>query len=548
MIHKNITKPTFALIMGVFVTLFIIVNTLHQQYTTKIIPGSILTITRDQAKEIAYKALSATTIDPNAWYPIIFTGEKHWMATIQQYKRYFVYDTNKKLYPELMSTYLLPAFWFVRWVKFEGTELERAEEYRMMIDGAGNIIETAHVLPEAAPANSITEEQARTLAQKTITQHFGLPLTTLHEINVTALQKPHRIDWQYIAEDTNYQTALGEGKACVVVYISGDTVTNISRVVDTPAQWGRTIEATRSVNLLIKALCTILFILFIILAGRSLPVNPHPFSWIITFLLLLIITIINGINNFPLYLIGFVTNKPFTYQLIPVMIGACISIVGTAAILTLIIKALKGMRANGLFAHNTSKYEEYSGIIPGMLIGALIVYGEHFCALWMPLLSPAWADYSMLGSYLPSLTFGITYIFNYLCMTMIFVMGSYYIDTRTSNYTGIIKTVLYFIITTLFMISVYGATNNFMHASGLLSHAFSVAFIITISMLLIGGSIITSIIPFIMAAYMFLSMAHNIGTIQYPGLFTALIITNGLIFNISLILKKKSPPINNIYN
>ena len=101
-----------------------------------------------------------------------------------------------------MGTWLAPPLWEVRYARFdEGNVAERAEEWRVTIDGEGKIRQVQHRLPEQRPGVRLSRDDARALAQREIQQRFGLDTVALREVSAEQEQRPARSDWQFTYTD-----------------------------------------------------------------------------------------------------------------------------------------------------------------------------------------------------------------------------------------------------------------------------------------------------------------------------------------------------------
>ena len=73
------------------------------------------------------------------------------------------------IYAQLMGTWLAPPLWDVRYARFDvGDVADRAEEWRVTVDGAGKVRQVRHSLPEGRPGAKLSQEDARKLAQQEI--------------------------------------------------------------------------------------------------------------------------------------------------------------------------------------------------------------------------------------------------------------------------------------------------------------------------------------------------------------------------------------------
>jgi hypothetical protein len=141
-------------------------------------------------------------------------------------------------YRALLGSYLNPPRWWVRYGRFEGDVAERAEEFTVLVDGGGEVFRFRHALPEARPATSLEEEDARLVALETVSEIFGLGADEVEEVSADSSKLPERTDWNFRFRDpASY--GLERGEARIGVEIAGDEITDAWRYVHVPEEWER---------------------------------------------------------------------------------------------------------------------------------------------------------------------------------------------------------------------------------------------------------------------------------------------------------------------
>src|SRR5258707_13273493 len=87
-------------------------------------------------------------------------------------------DQNRKL----VGDWLAPPMWEVRYARFSGVDVaDRAEEWRVTIQGDGKVRQIFHQLPEGRPGARLSRDEVRALAQREIQARFGLDPAALRE-------------------------------------------------------------------------------------------------------------------------------------------------------------------------------------------------------------------------------------------------------------------------------------------------------------------------------------------------------------------------------
>ena len=122
---------------------------------------------------------------------------------------------------------------------------ERAEEWRVFVTKAGQILRTEHTLPEARPGATLDENAARERAVASVARDFGLDIAggTLREVSARPAKRKARTDWTFTFVDASLPP-LPQGEPRIAVEIAGDEVTVVRRFVFVPEQWERQQRAT----------------------------------------------------------------------------------------------------------------------------------------------------------------------------------------------------------------------------------------------------------------------------------------------------------------
>lgn len=204
-----------------------------------------LEVGRAQAQSAADAALHARGVTlPGPWQRYIQPA-----AHRTEMADDFVWrEGGAQAYAALTGAYLGPPVWRVRYVRFDGDVVERAEEWRVEIesgvDGRGgpgsapHVRAVEHVLPEARPGKALSVDEARAIAERTVRERFGREPAQLREVSAEQHQRPQRRDWQFTyADPAGYPLASGEAR--LRVDIAGDEVVATRRLIHVPEAWER---------------------------------------------------------------------------------------------------------------------------------------------------------------------------------------------------------------------------------------------------------------------------------------------------------------------
>ena len=165
-----------------------------------------------------------------------------------------------------MASDAAPWSWYVRWVV-----PEQEEEYRVeLAPDDGRLRVYHHVVEEAAPGASLSEEEARGIAETFLAALDHVDLAEYDRKSVSQTERPARMDHFFTWEgrDIDYQGA----KLRIVVGIAGDEVQFYWETVKIPEDWTRgetrkrgqrrlLMYAAQSLLWLLYGACLILFVL-----------------------------------------------------------------------------------------------------------------------------------------------------------------------------------------------------------------------------------------------------------------------------------------------
>lgn len=278
--------------------------------------ASPVEITRTAAVQVADSELAQRNIElDESWQAF-----SRVIGAISMDHRFIWQEGGPEVYDNLMGSYLSLPSWYVRYVTFDGDVEERVEEFRVFISRADSITSFRHVLPEHRPGASLEEEEAREIADRTISEVHNLDPEQLRFISAESSSLPERSDWTMIYADT-LAYALDEGEARIRVRIAGDEVVGTNRFIHVPEEWERQYRDSQTIPNTIQIVVGILiFLLF--LAGIVVAIirwSKGEFS-VRAFLAItggiILVMAINSFNMWPLTQISFSTAQPYTSQVL----------------------------------------------------------------------------------------------------------------------------------------------------------------------------------------------------------------------------------------
>jgi hypothetical protein len=128
--------------------------------------------------------------------------------------------------------------WEVRYARFDGDVDERAEEWRVTVDGRGSVRQIRHALPESRLGARLSREEALVLARKAVNDRFDLDPSTLKDVGAEEQQLPARADWAFTFAEPLVDVGT-DGEARILVTVAGDEVAGYGRYVHVPESWLR---------------------------------------------------------------------------------------------------------------------------------------------------------------------------------------------------------------------------------------------------------------------------------------------------------------------
>jgi hypothetical protein len=361
-----------------------------------------LTIDRAQAEAIADAELKERVALGPEWKRFAGIHLSSENGSEWAWNKFVWREAGPETYRKLIGGWLAPPFWEVRYARFSGVDVaDRAEEWRVTVQGDGKVRQVAHQLPEQRPGARLTEDQARSLVQREIATRFGLAPAALHEVEVKQDPRPARTDWRFTYADPSVGVGTG-GEARAVVDLAGDEVDAWGRYIFIPEAWYRAerdsasrLSVLRIAIGLAFALVAIAALIFATLSWTRDHFDRRAFVW--TAGLLLGASILGGINQWPALALGLKTTEPVLNQVAPgvgaMLFGAVLTALaggmfaGVGA-LTVRIHIVPGFDAKALWLRGTAL--------------ALVAIGIHAAlSALTPDTAPQWPKYEAENTWLP---------------------------------------------------------------------------------------------------------------------------------------------------
>lgn len=388
---------------------------------------------RTEAIEAAEATLGQRGVELDAdWEPLttVFAGPGE--------EDRFVWQTSGvTTYRGLVGTFIDPPGWQIRYARFRGDVVERAEEYAVYLSGEGKVFRFVHQLPEETPGANLSEAEARPIAERVLREEMGEDPARLRRVGASPSKRPSRTDWSFTYSDRRVR--LQEGEARLTVEIAGDQVADYYRHVHIPEEWLRAERDRRGVAQVIEILAGVI-LAGVLLGGAVIAVirwsrgRYLARAFMAVALLMLVLNAVAFANGWPSLKSSFSTSEP-----LPVQVAVAI---GGATLGFLFVSAIFGLVA-GLI-HTARRDQEGSTSFP-RLVAAGTSLGLFAFGIGGVLgslesdLEPFWPDFSGADHYLPILS-GAGISRDFLGAALLFGLVFLALDSLSGGWTKRRKT------------------------------------------------------------------------------------------------------------
>jgi hypothetical protein len=234
-------------------------------------------------------------------------------------------EAGPDAYRRLVGTILAPPVWEVRYAKFDGDVVERAEEWRVAITNDRRMRAFSHAVPETRAGPRLSREAALPLASRALATSFEVDADKLTLVAADEEQRPARTDWSFVFGDPRIVVGAG-GEARYAVTVAGEAVAGMGRFVHVPETWTR---AERERNHRLEILGLVAVILFFAAGLAALVVGILGFVrhrvdtklLRIVFAATFVIAVLSSVNAWPSVAMGLTTAEPVATQVATKAIG-----------------------------------------------------------------------------------------------------------------------------------------------------------------------------------------------------------------------------------
>ena len=280
-------------------------------------------------------------------------------------------EAGPDTYRALIGAPLAPPLWVVRYAMFDGDVAARAEEWRVMIDVAGNLRQLRHLLPEAKPGARLAKEAALALAEHGLAERLGVDPAAVRLIAAEERDRPARTDWVFTFVDPRVDVGK-DGEARAAVAVAGDEVVGAVRYVHVPEAWLRRereregrIQIGRVGGTLLAGLAALAAL---VLAVKSWMRGNCDMRALAFVLIVALLAAAGGVAlAWPSLALRLKTTEPVAWQTLLIVSGSLLS----AAAGALTVALASGV---GAWAARTARPTGLAGVLPTWAAGAAAAF------------------------------------------------------------------------------------------------------------------------------------------------------------------------------
>lgn len=254
----NRSKRLVCMMVG-FVALFFIYNFYNGVVCNYM---KIPTVTSEYVRNDSYKRLQEMNPEFAQYATQLYSLESH-INSFRPRSSFAWRTETPETYFSLTDKYVYPITWIVSYKRFNGTQVERAQEYIFTYTKDGNLIDTEHLISDQIAANSFSKEEVRIKSLKAIEEKYKLEPAQLKEIKCELIQKPARTDWCLIFEDIS--RSLKVGNTYIRVDWRGQELSFMRGFLFIPESWNRSLDQEKLYSNVMSYIFQVLFYMIVML-------------------------------------------------------------------------------------------------------------------------------------------------------------------------------------------------------------------------------------------------------------------------------------------
>lgn len=261
-------------------------------------------ITRDEARVRGTSFLQHRGLDPSSYrHAAVFQFD-------DQAKTFLERERGIEGASDIIGNPVRLWRWSHRWFRER-----QKEEFRVEYTTSGELVGFSHLVEEEATGASLTQAEARRLAEQFLAQTVGLAPGTIEFVEAETTTRPNRIDHAFTWELAGFR--VEEGTYRYRVRIQGDLVGGYAEFLKVPEAWQRQYDDLRSRNQATGLIAGLLmFVTWIAMLLRFVSgVRGQDIRWRTVFAfggIAFVLTFLSQLNNLPVTIYGFDTTNTFS--------------------------------------------------------------------------------------------------------------------------------------------------------------------------------------------------------------------------------------------
>ena len=221
--------------------------------------------------------------------------------------------------------------WSNRWVR----ELEK-EEFRVQYTTAGELAGFSHMIEEEAEGASLDQAEARSLAERFLSDTMGRDLAGLTFVEAEITERPNRSDHAFTWKLSDFE--VSEATYRLTVGIQGDQVGRYSEYLKVPEAWQREYQELRSYNeatgLVAAVLMILTWIAMLVILTQSIRARDVRWKTVTVFTAIAFaLTFLAELNTLPLTEYNFDTTGTYGSFLTGHLLLALLTALGQAVLI-----------------------------------------------------------------------------------------------------------------------------------------------------------------------------------------------------------------------
>ncbi|MEJ2216691.1 MAG: CPBP family glutamic-type intramembrane protease [Gemmatimonadota bacterium] len=314
-------------------------------------------------------------------------------------------------YRMLLGHFLPGPRWHVRFARFTGPVADRAEEYDVWVGPTVSDTRYQHVLPEARPGGTLTQQQAHDLAVAAVHRNYDFPEDSLTQVSAQQQKRPNRLDWTITFSVPSVAKLPEDAQTRVAVDIAGDEVVSTGRFVHVPESWQRADRGRQSLHGVIRLaggglllLLAIALLVFGIIRWSRRRYAPRAFlavAGVVTGLIL-----VQSFGRWPSIVADFSTAQPLGFQEFAVIAGLLLG--------GLIAGSIFGLLGGLGHTPDSLPHGRRNAVLAGLAVGALLAGVLAAIQRLAPDRVPTWPDFAGAAATVPFLAALLAPVINFV--------------------------------------------------------------------------------------------------------------------------------------